>query len=678
LRTLVDALLTHAGRDPDGLAFRCLHDGELGGRVTRWSWSQLTAHSMSTAVQLRELGLKRGDRALLVYPDGLDFAQGFLGCLIAGVIPVPVAAQDLHPQRGGKLLSGIARVCAPKVALTTSALAAQAAPLLARHAGGLRVEGTDAATTERRAWDGALSTPDDVAFLQFTSGSTSAPKGVVITHRNISEHQRIVANTHRIHAQTHMISWLPTHHDMGLAGDLMMAVWSGRPLTMMAPHHFVDRPMRWLEAISGQPGARSGGPNFAFALVVRKLDREALGGLDLSTWETAHCGAEPIRREILEDFARALEPAGFRPSAFSLCYGLAEATLYVSDVRPWQDGFAEAARARDGFTASGRTDGEVEIAIVDMERARVADGLEGEIWVRSPNIARGYWEAPEATEVTFGARLHGDEGGSWLRTGDLGRVVEGVLYPTGRIKDLIICRGQNIYPQDVEVTVEAAHPALRPGCSAAFTVKGDDGAEALGVVAEVRGEAAGSPELLDEVMQSIRRAVGAEFGEAVAELSLIAPKQLLKTTSGKVMRAANRAAIESGSHKVLRASRSKARVAPEADRRRDPVMVELLGWLAATTGLPVDQISTSTPLRELGIDSIRTVELRDHLQTRFRSSFQLKQLGNEPTADSICSLLRGVPPVASSSPEKRSAEEAGVKSEARATVLPSLTWMRKP
>lgn len=677
MKTLVDALLGHAQRDPHGLAFRYLHDGDLDGSITRWSWSELSAQASATAVWLHEMGLQRGDRVLLAYPDGLDFARAFLGSLMAGVIPVPVSAQELHPQRGGKLLSGIARVCAPKMVLTTTSLARKAAPALAQLAEGLRVEGTDTAALDRSAWTGSLPRLDELAFLQFTSGSTSSPKGVVITHRNISEHQRIVANTHRIHAQTHMVSWLPTHHDMGLAGDLMMAVWSGRPLTMMAPHHFVDRPMRWLEAISGQPGARSGGPNFAFALVTRKLDQASLARLDLSNWETAHCGAEPIRLEILQAFAKALEPAGFRPAAFSLCYGLAEATLYVSDVRPWEKGFAERARVRNGFTASGRTDAEVEVAVVDSDRTRVADDVEGEIWVRGPNVAPGYWEAPEATALTFGARLQGDEGGPWLRTGDLGRAMDCVLYPTGRIKDLIICRGQNIYPQDVELAVEAAHPALRPGCAAAFSVKAEDGSESLGVVAEVRAETAQSPELLDDVIQSIRSTVGAEFGESISELSLIGPKALLKTTSGKVMRAANRAAIQSGAHQVLRASRVSSRPPAEAERLRDAIETELLGWLATVTGFPIDQISSRVPLVDLGVDSMRLVELRDLLQERFQLNLRMKQLGDEPTLDTVLAGVQAMALASSTSQSRRRVDESPTNPEARAFALPNLDWIRK-
>jgi acyl-CoA synthetase (AMP-forming)/AMP-acid ligase II/acyl carrier protein len=672
LYTLIEALLKHAEQDTAGSGLRYLHDGELNGKITHWSWSELATRAISLAKHLVDIGVCRGDRALLMYPDGLDFAQAFLGCMFAGVIPVPVSAQDLHPQRGGKLLAGIKRVCTPTVALTTAALARRAAPLVAQYGGNLTIVETDTIALRQAGWSENLPKPAELAFLQFTSGSTSVPKGVMITHCNIAEHQRIVAKTHRIHGQTHLISWLPTHHDMGLAGDLMMAVWSGRPLTMMAPHHFVERPMRWLEAISGQPSARSGGPNFAFALVTRKLDRNALEGLDLSTWETAHCGAEPIRRSVLQIFAEAVAPAGFHPSAFSLCYGLAEATLYVSDVRPWPNGFAPGLGELDGFTASGKTNGDVEIAIVDMEGTRSADGVEGEIWVRGQNVAIGYWEAPEATEATFGARLRGDDGEKWMRTGDLGRVVDGILYPTGRIKDLIIWRGQNIYPQDVEHITEAAHPALRPGCSAAFAVEADNETESVGIVAEVRADVAENGESLDEIVECIRRAIGTEFGIPVAEVSLIAPRGLLKTTSGKVMRAANRTALEKGTHRVLRSSRWKVHL-PSGNE----IESVLRSWVAKASGIAADRFSSDTSLRELGIDSVRIVELRDHLQTQFQSTFQMKQLGESPTMETISLLMRGVPSNSSSRAIPEPSPEMRVSADAQAVVLPNLNWRRK-
>jgi acyl-CoA synthetase (AMP-forming)/AMP-acid ligase II/acyl carrier protein len=577
-------------------------------------------------------------------------------------------------------LMGFARACGARVVLTTAAIAKRAAGMLTGATDALRLLPTDTIDGDRTVWTGPMPSPTDVAFLQFTSGSTSSPKGVIVEHRNLSEHQRFTAHTQGIHDDSKLVSWLPAHHDMGLMGDLLMAVWTGCPLTQMSPGHFIERPMRWLEALSGVPAARSGAPNFGFALMTRKLDQGALAGMDLSGWETAHCGAEPVRRVVMERFARALAPAGFSPAALAPAYGLAEATVFVSDARPWVDGFDDPGSGElDGFVACGRVGaGPVELAIVDPDAKRVQAGIEGEIWVRGPTVAAGYWERPDATQETFHGALDQDDRGHWLRTGDLGRIVDGLLYVTGRAKDLIIWRGENIYPQDVEFVVEDGHAAIRPGCCAAFAVELPDGSEGLGVVAEVRGAVVDEPAALAAAAQEIRARIGAKLGVPVSVISLIGPRTLPKTTSGKVMRRATRAAIDDGTlPTLLRSSLPESEVA-ELGVPSDPEVMEVMvAWLAAATGLSPERIPSSISLDELGIESLRKVALRDRIKARFGVELSMEEFAANPSLAQLSSRISqpwARTPRSSIVVSPTRQDQASTSTSTRA-VLPSLAWM---
>jgi acyl-CoA synthetase (AMP-forming)/AMP-acid ligase II len=370
----------------------------------------------------------------------------------------------------------------------------------------------------RDEWQRPVLTGDTPAFLQYTSGSTSQPKGVIVSHANLLHNEELIQQAFSQTESSVIVGWLPLYHDMGLIGNVLQTLYVGAQCVLMSPAAFLQSPFRWLQAISYAKATTSGGPNFAYDLCVRKISEEQRAQLDLSSWKVAFNGAEPIRPATLERFTEAFAPCGFNAEAFHPCYGLAEATLFVTGKAagsPRAQSFNVAELVKNRVVSSGGNGtenkrlvscgvsfGEQTVVVVNPETRIEADTDEvGEIWVAGPSIAGGYWNQPEATRQTFHAQLAGDTQKKFLRTGDLGFVFDGELYVTGRLKDLIIIRGLNHYPQDIEQTVEQSHAALRPGCGAAFSVE-IEGEEKLVVVQEV---------------QRTRKAVDREIFEAIRQ-----------------------------------------------------------------------------------------------------------------------------------------------------------------
>ena len=523
--TLAELIALRAERQGDDPAFRFFDGrGELAAELTyRGLWRK----AAGVAAALREHA-KPGDRALLVYPPGLDFLVGFLGCALARVVPAPLAL----PRRlaGRDASAAILADCRPALGLTV----AEKLELGDR----LPLAGPWIATDRLAESEDSPDppAPEELALLQYTSGSTSAPKGVMVRHANLIANLGMIAKALGNGARSAYASWTPLFHDMGLILNALQALYVGAPCHLMAPGQFVQRPLTWLKLISRYRIDVAGCPNFGYDLCVDRFRPEAVEGLDLSSWRIAFNGAEPVRRETLERFAAAFAPYGFRREAFYPCYGMAEATLLISGPRP---GEPVATRPADGdltpFVACGRAlDGE-SLAIVDPETfERRPLGAVGEIWARGPHIARGYWRKPEATEATFRARIAGEEG-EWLRTGDLGFLdADGRLYPVGRIKDLIIIRGANHHPQDIERTVEECHPALSRHNGAAFAADFGEG-EQLVIVQEVERAGRGSLDG-EEIENAIREAVTEAHEVAPRQVVLLRPGTLPKTTSGKIQR----------------------------------------------------------------------------------------------------------------------------------------------
>jgi 8-amino-7-oxononanoate synthase len=503
-----------------------------------------------------------GERALLLYPPGLEFITAFFGCLYGGVIAVPV----YPPRRNRSLgrIQAIAEDADAKVALTTDAVLSRVMPLIDEtpHLKSLTWLATCRVPADlEEKWDMPDVHGDTLAFFQYTSGSTGAPKGVVLSHANLVHNSALIAHAFEHTRSCKGVFWLPSYHDMGLIGGILQPLYVGRPNILMSPMSFLQKPYRWLSAISRFGGTTSGGPNFAYDLCVRKITPEQRKTLDLSSWEVAFNGAEPVHAETIEAFSAAFEPCGFRRAAFYPCFGLAEATLIVSG------GYACNPPVLRTFDATALAHGQVldadpedesvktlvgcghnlpdqKIVIADPETMTACSpGRIGEIWVQGSSVAQGYWQQQEATKATFKARLKGTSEGPFLRTGDLGFILDGELFVTGRVKDLIIVHGVNYHPQDIERTIQHSHHRLRPDSGAVFTAE-VNGKEQLVAVQEIERRKQGD---WDAVFDAIRHAVSAEHELALDSIVLIKAGSISKTSSGKIQRHACRNAFLDGS-----------------------------------------------------------------------------------------------------------------------------------
>ena len=550
-RSMAEILRARADQSPDALAFAWLADGIEDG--PRFTYADLDREARAVAVALRDVA-EPGDRALLVFAPGLEFVAGFFGCLYAGLVPVPAYPPRLDRlAQGWQALAAVAADCGPRVVLT-GGLAADHVAAGAGRLSAMRVvtDAVDRASAGR--WRETPVDPDAVAVLQYTSGSTAAPKGVMVTHRSLMHNQAMILAAFEHDGPGGGVCWLPPYHDMGLVGGLLQTVYHGAWSRLMSPVALLQDPFRWLAAISRHRADTSGGPNFAYDFCARRVTPEQRATLDLSTWSVVAIGSEPISAETMDRFAETFETCGFRREAFCPCYGLAEATLLVTS-RPkgeppavlsvsaaaLEDGQALPAAAGEAarqLVGCGRSWLGQEVRVVDPEACTaLPDGRIGEIWVRGESVAAGYWSRPEETERTFRARLADIGAGPYLRTGDLGFVRGGELFVTGRIKDVIIVRGRNHYPQDIEETVQAVHPALRPGCGAAFE-ETRDGRPGVVVVQEVdrRGRGLDARQLLADA----RQAVAERHEVQLHDLRLLEYGSIPKTSSGKVRRHACR------------------------------------------------------------------------------------------------------------------------------------------
>lgn len=567
--TIVDVLMERARLGEAG-GFAFLDDGESVSESL--SWSELAEAVCTVSAALREHA-GHGDRALLFFRPGLGFLIGFLGCLHAGVVAVPCVPPSRPLKRSFERINEVARVSSPRVIVASGKALVGAerelhalCPLLAScpvvDPRGLRRVGV---------MSRSVAEPDDVAFLQFTSGSTSAPKGVVVTHANLMNNLGYIHECFGHDRRSISVTWLPVFHDMGLVDGMLEPVFGGFRCFAMPPHAFIQRPGRWLRAISRNRATHSGGPNFAYDLCIEKVPPAEVGEIDLSSLRVAYNGAEPVRVSTMERFARHFAPCGFRMDAFHPCYGLAEATLKVTggsattlknrvfdagalECGTLQEVLPTAPRART-VASCGPVFRDFELAIVDPESERAREeGQLGEIWLSGPSVTAGYYGNAEATEAAFGRRTKPDGRGPFLRTGDLGFMMGGELYVAGRLKDLIILSGRNLYPQDIERTVESADASLAPGCAAAFSM--DDGQRERMVVllecsAPRDSESDANHRRFENVVDAVRRAIAREHLVEPSVVAVIRRGELLKTTSGKLRRRACREAYSEGSMSVI-------------------------------------------------------------------------------------------------------------------------------
>ena len=565
--TIVDVLLDKSTNHPHQTAYTFLADGEHESGSCNYQKLDLQARAI--AVQLLTK-VKPGDRALLIYPytSGLEFIAGFLGCLYAGVI----AVTD-YPRQHIKSLSQYQnRIvdCQAAIALTTQEFADRVKGQLISNPGmALKLNALPWIASDRvnldlaKQWQMPDITSDTLAFLQYTSGSTGQPKGVMVSHGNVLHNSQVIYQSFEHHAQTKILMWLPMFHDMGLIGGVMQPLFAGLPAVLMSPIALAQRPFLWLQALSKYQITTSGGPNFAYDLLCQKVTAQQRATLDLSHWEVAFTGAEPVRAETLKRFAELYEPCGFKPEAFYPCYGMAEATLFITGVNAskyptityldkkalTQDQVVEVTAEHPhakSAVSCGQTWLGDEIIIVDPEtKIQCTENQVGEIWAAGAGIGKGYFQKEEQTAATFQATLADHPGQAYLRTGDLGFIKDGELYITGRIKDMMILWGRNHYPQHIEETVENSHPALRPNHGAAFSVD-FNGEEQLVIAHEInrtdlRKLNAG------EVIGAIRLAVGEQNMANVFAVALLKTGSIPKTSSGKIQRRACQSMFLDGS-----------------------------------------------------------------------------------------------------------------------------------
>ncbi|KRB18908.1 non-ribosomal peptide synthetase [Rhizobacter sp. Root16D2] len=499
-----------------------------------------------------------GARVLVLLDNDDRYVVSFLACLHAGLIAVPAfPPESARPQHLARL-AGIAHDAQPAALLATRATLALIGAGFA-DAEPIALDEFDAADDAAlaAAWQPHAPRDGDIAFLQYTSGSTSTPKGVMVSHGNLMANERAIGDGFEVGAGDVFVSWLPLYHDMGLIGGLLQPLHRGVPAVLMTPQFFLERPVRWLEAIARHRGSISGAPDFAYRLCVERVKEGAIAALDLSSWRVAFSGAEPVRHDTLRAFVERFAPARFDARSLFPCYGLAEATLFVSGATRGQglraQAFSAAAlaqgRAQDGagddavtLVSSGRVPAGQRVELVDPQTlAACADGQVGEIWAAGPNIAQGYWQRLAETQATFVER----GGQRWLRTGDLGFLRDGELHVTGRLKDLIILRGQNVYPQDIERAIEAEVDAVRAGRVAAFAVDLPGGGEGIGIAVEV-SRATRKRVPAAALVQALNDACADACREAVSVALLLNPGALPKTSSGKLQRRACRQGFEQG------------------------------------------------------------------------------------------------------------------------------------
>lgn len=493
-----------------------------------------------------------GEPVLLCYPSSKEYIIAFLGCLYAGVVAVPAYPPRFN--RPDQRLSLIVQDAGARVVLTTTDIlrTVRRRELLTPEIEGLLWQATDSPDiAAEEDWHEPLITGETLAFLQYTSGSTSRPKGVMVNHANILHNLGVIQGALRLDRNTIGVSWLPMYHDMGLIGCILQPIYTGCSGILMSPITFLQHPISWLQAISRYRGTVSPAPTFAYRLCAEKVDTEQCAELDLSCWQTALCGAEPIPLEILNRFTKRFAPYGFRAESFQPSYGLAEATLMVSGYKRSRSVMTyevEREALEDHRLVSTDAEGkgtqvivgcglvapEQKVLIVDPESfTECAPDKVGEIWVAGPSVAQGYWNQAEETSRTFNAYLSDTGEGPFLRTGDLGFLHQGNLCVTGRLKDLIIIRGHNYYPQDIELIVERSHRAVQGGAGAAFSVD-VAGTEQLVVALELDRHYRNDD--LKEVVRSINQAVAEQYDLRLHEVVLLKPGSLPKTSSGKVQR----------------------------------------------------------------------------------------------------------------------------------------------
>jgi len=662
---LVELLQWRSQTQPEKRAYTFLTDGE--DETLHITYAELDYAAQAIAAQL-QASVSCGERAILLYPQGIEFITAFLGCLYAGVVAVPVALPKRSQQP--TKLAAIAANADAKVALTTASLRPKLNQQLSADAFSQltwiatpdhsQQQNQQKATSSSLSWTPPIISKQSLAFLQYTSGSTGTPKGVMVSHGNLIHNSRYIQQSFNLSTESVSVTWLPSFHDMGLIDGIIQPLYTGFLGVIMSPGAFMQKPVRWLQAISHYRATHSGGPNLGYELCTQKITPEQQQSLDLSCWESAYSGSEPVRKSSIEAFNAKFASCGFSSKAFYPCYGMAEATLMIS-------GGEVAAEPvyYDRQVGCGHAYLDTEIVIVHPEQLTpCASEQVGEIWVSGGSVAQGYWNQAELSEQTFNAQLVDCEekeqrksalNRPFLRTGDLGFLKGGELFITGRIKDVIILWGRNHYPQDIELTVMQSHPALRAECSAAFSVE-VDGIEQLVVGQEIERSQLrlikDDASKADEVVQAIRQAVAAQHGLQVHAIALLKTASIPKTSSGKIQRQACKARFQANELTVVSQwTASKASVQPDPSpvvdsNHQSPQSVSettiqdwLIEHLSESAQIDADEIDIEEPFSQYALDSSVAMSLTGELADWLECQLEPTLFWEYPNIEALSQFL---------------------------------------
>lgn len=650
--TIVDSMVEHARSKPDEVAFRFLSDIEHAAQEL--SYKQLLQEASVVAMFLSKIA-EPGSRVMLFFPPGLAYIKAFYGCLLAGMVAVPL----YPPRRNVKSdrIMKVAQSCQSVLALTTqSELASVKAAWEQQNSLNLPLDfhATDnIIASEAPHFAPPVLDIDAPAFLQYTSGSTGVPKGVIITHRNIIANMQHLSLMSEGDASEVFVNWVPLFHDLGLVTAILWPLYLGAPSILMAPATFVRSPLQWLKAISHYRGTMCGAPNFAFDLCVEKTPASELSALDLSSWRVAYNSAEPIKATTLDEFSHYFSPCGFKAEAFYPCYGMAEATVFIAggesatkptiltvDKNKIADFRLELLDGNDPMAirivGCGTAFAPHEVKVVDPDCAtQVLDGTVGEIWFSGPSVSPGYWKLEEISRETFGQRIVGDASGKpWLRTGDLGVMWHGELFVTGRMKDLIILHGRNYYPQDIEESCAAAHESIRAGCCAAFSLI-EDGAERLVVVAEVEREYFRTLDV-DAVTNAIRQRIWLDHEANVDQVVLLKPYKIPVTSSGKIQRRQTRQMLLANELELISQSGSnRVKKLVEPSSEIETILHDI--WRSV---LKCEKLGVTDNFFSLGGDSLAAIDVSAQVQKHFKDvALDIEQLLDFPTIAQLASFI---------------------------------------
>jgi len=652
--TYIDVIKNRVRANPDHVVFRFLNDGI--NESESLTYRQLETRSKALGTAMQEYA-RKGERVLLLFPPGLSYVASLFACFYSGMVAVPA-----YPPRRNRSLDRIHTIVEDSGA-TVSLISRQVFNDIERNFAEDEVLNKihwivyeDVADEKESDWKPQEILPDDIALLQYTSGSTGHPKGVMISQLNLLYNSEYIRQTFEFDKNSVGVNWLPIFHDMGLIGGVLQAAYLGVLNVGMPPMAFLKNPLNWLKAIEKYKGTTGGGPNFSFDYCIQKTTEEERMSLDLSSVKTFYCGAEPVRKQSMESFPEAFEKSGVAPVQMYPVYGMAETTLIVSggyqdetpkylilDAIALQENKVLLADAKNvktvEFVGCGHSWMETKIEIIDPATfERKAKNEVGEIWVSGPTVAKGYWNKAEENQRTFGAKITSTGEGLFLRTGDLGLFFEDELYITGRLKDLIIIRGVNYYPNDIEITVQNADDSLKQNSGAAIPVT-INGEEKLVVVHELERAALRNIDH-NKIISSIRAAISEEHELDVYGIVLIRTGSIPMTSSGKIQRRLTKYGyLNKELNVVAEWKQEEAIETLQTEKREEPTIENikawLTNWIVRNQHFRLEEIDPDKNIMSYGIDSLAAVTLEQEISQQFGFPWHVSSFMLNPTINKL-------------------------------------------